>query len=43
MKERTRAFQKEESRKEQMDKRRWRFKIPFLRVGVDLSSKNGDS
>lgn len=35
-KERFRATQKEESRHEQRDKRRWRLKIPFLRVGIDL-------
>jgi hypothetical protein len=41
MRERHKATLKEENRKEQMDKRRWRFKIPFLRVGVDLQTKKG--
>jgi hypothetical protein len=36
MRERFRAEQKEASRLEQRDKRRSRFKIPFLRVGIDL-------
>lgn len=35
-----RADLKEESRHEQRDKRRWRFKIPFLRVMIDLSKKD---
>jgi len=34
MLEKNRADQKEESRHEQRDKRRWRFGIPFLPVGV---------
>lgn len=36
MLEKNRADQKEESRHEQRDKRRWRFKIPFLPVGVSF-------
>jgi hypothetical protein len=40
-----RADAKEASRYEQRDKRRWRFKIPFLPVGIDLrgdkSAKEG--
>ena len=37
----SRAEQKEASRREQRDKRRWRFKIPFLRVGVQLGKAKG--
>jgi len=40
MKEKFRADQKEASRHEQRDKRRWRFKIPFLGVGIDLGRRN---
>jgi hypothetical protein len=32
-------FEKEESRAEQRSKRRWRFKIPFLPVGIDLKGE----
>lgn len=38
MRQKNRAFQKEESRHEQKDKRRWRFKIPFLPVGIALKA-----
>jgi len=34
-----REEQKVESRHEQSDKRRWRFRIPFLPVGIDLKPK----
>ena len=37
----SRADQKEASRYEQRDKRRWRFKIPFLPVGIDLRGDKG--
>ena len=35
-----RADEKEQSRWEQRDKRRWRFKIPFLPIGIDLREKH---
>ena len=39
MRENFREHQKEESRQEQVDRRRSRFKIPFLRVKVDLKRR----
>lgn len=39
LKAKNRAFQKEESRHEQRDKRRQRFKIPFLRVLKNIGKR----
>jgi len=38
----SRADAREESRHEQRDKRRWRFKIPYLTVGIDLKTKGSE-
>lgn len=41
--EKLRATLKEENRHEQRDKRRWRFKIPFLPVGISFGKEQSSS